>query len=681
MNLRLEAERAWSLFRSHDVRWLGARVLLEAYKRSGWEARTHRPRAWRPDEWRSAVAPELAGHSPDEMLALWRQGPGAAWGRRRREPDHRAVLKAMLARGAMTSLVHSAEDILAGRFRLFSRHQVTAGFPPAWGADPLGPGGGARGEHWSRVSMGGAGGELKFVWELSRAAWAFTLARAYSVTGEERFAEGFWRLWTSWIDENPPNSTVQWKDGQECAFRLMATSFAVQLCANAAATSGDRFVRHLGAVAALARRIEQGRFYAQLQHNNHSMSEAAGVYTAGVMYPLLREGAEWRARGWQRLIGEADRLLRPDGTFTQKSHNYHRVMLHDYLWAASVADGTGDRFPTGTSARLERATEYLGAVVDADSGGAPNFGANDGALVLPLEEADYQDFRPTLAAARHLAFRSRIGPGQPGEETVLWLFGPAALSPVPVIAPEPAPVALEPGGIYTLRQAHSWVFTHAEAFRDRPQQADQLHVDLWWRGQNVARDPGTYVYFADPRLYAWFRGSRCHNTVSVDGRDQMEPGPRFLWATWAKARARVVGSTSDTPSLELVHDGYQRLAPPVEHQREVQALGGDRWRVVDRLRSSGSHRYTLHWLLLDGPHRQDGLSLVLETPRGPFSLSVSVTGAASMSQALHRAAEGDEAWGWESLHYAERTPALSFLVTAEGADVTFETLLTPGRPS
>jgi hypothetical protein len=678
MNVLRTAERAWGVWRSHDARWLGARLLLEAYKRTGWEARVHRPRPWQREEWRGWVQPALASQSPALLLDQWRQGDGASWGRARRDPELQARLHDALGARGRAALLASAEEILAGRFTLFSRHLVDVGFPPDWGADPFAPDQRrwADDAHWSQVPMTGPrGSELKFIWELSRASWAFTLGRAYATSADDRFADGFWRLWTSWIDQNPPDSTVQWKDGQECALRVVATSFAVQLCAPSAATTPDRFASHLGAIAVMADRIQRGRLYAQLQHNNHSMSEAAGVYTAGVMYPVLRCAAEWRENGWKRLAGEVDRLVRSDGTFSQKSHNYHRVMLHDYLWAASVAESVGDRLDGGTRTRLCRAADYLASVVDPDCGEVPNFGANDGAQVLQLEQATYTDFRPTVACARYLAHGRGPAHGEPGEESALWLFGSRALAARPA-PPEAAPgIELDRGGIYTLRQERSWVFAHAERFEDRPGQADQLHLDLWWRGINIARDPGTFVYFADPELYRWFRGSRCHNTVSVDERDQMEQGPRFLWATRAQGWAR-----AGAGALLMGHDGYGRLSPPVSYEREVRALGADCWRVVDRLHSAGPHRLALHWLLPDLPHRLEGSRLTLETPQGRYSLQVEVVGATRTDATVHRAASGQEAWGWESRHYAERTPALSFLVTAEGAVVRFETVLSPADP-
>jgi hypothetical protein len=684
MNLRRDATRAWGLLLTHSPKWLAVRLLLELYKRSGQEAHAYPPRPWREDEWRGWVGPGWSEATPAAVFAEWRATH--SWGPARRTSAWREKYAQVLDPSARAKLLASAEDILAGRFVLFSWHRVETGFPPRWLVNPMTPQSGSppAGVHWSQVSMrGDSYGELKFVWELSRASWAFTLGRAYAATGDERFAEGFWRLWLDWIESNPPNSTAQWKDGQECAFRIMATTFAVAVCAPAAATTAERFVRHLGTVGALADRIHRGRTYAQLQDNNHSMSEAAGIYTAGVQYPLLRDADGWRRGGWQRLCDEAMRLIRPDGGFTQKSHNYHRVMLHDYLWAASMADTTGERFPPAVQARLEEAADYLDAIVDRDSGQAPNFGANDGALVLPLEEAPYTDFRPTLAAARYLAHGVRPATGRPGEETLLWLFGMPAQS-VTVDAAGPAPaVALARSGIYTLHQEHSWIFCHAERFVDRPGQADQLHLDLWWRGLNMARDAGSYLYFAAPELYSWFRGSRCHNTVTVDGLDQMEPGPRFLWASRANASAQLERNSvsAGVSSLRLTHDGYHRLPSPVSHERRVHPLANDRWLIVDSLSSAGAHRYTLHWLLPDCPFRREAADLVIvDTPHGPYYLQLAVTTAEPAEWSVHRAEEGQPAWGWESRFYGLRTPALSVVMETQGSSVQFVSLFTPHPP-
>jgi len=508
---------------------------------------------------------------------------------------------------------------------------------------------------------GEAYGDLKYVWELSRFGWAFTLARAYAITADERFAEGFWFLWEDWIAENPPHATVQWKCGQECALRMIAVSFAMQVLAYSSATTPARFVLSLGAIAAHAERIAAAGWYARLQTNNHSMSEGAGVFTVGAFFPQLAKAGEWRRYGAVELEHEALRLIRPDGTFVQKSHNYHRLMLHVYLWASSVGNSVGWQFSTIVQRRLESAAKYLTEVLDQDSGRCPNFGNNDGALILPLDESAYDDFRPVVASAWAVmrGVCSHPNPG-PWQEAIFWLAGPnQAAMPANANEPRDPEVEFADGGIYILRQKESWAMFHAEHYRDRPAHADQLHVDLWWRGQNVFRDAGTSLYYGPREQFAWFSGTSIHNTVQVDYAEQMEPGPRFLWAS--RAHARIVENSNVAVVAE--HGGYRRLSQPVTHRRGIQACGDDTWLIWDELTSAaGSHELRLHWLLGDFPIETAADGLQIRTPAGTCFLWTAVDdghGLKSAPPCVLRAAPGLAAPGWQSRHYGETEPAVS----------------------
>jgi len=75
------------------------------------------------------------------------------------------------------------------------------------------------------------------------------------------------------------------------------------------------------------------------------------------------------------------------------------------------------------------------------------------------------------------------------------------------------------------------------SYRNRPNQADMLHLDLWWRGVNVLRDSGSFTYY-DP-LTEWnryFLSAAAHNTITVAGQDQMIKGPRFQWFSLVQSR-------------------------------------------------------------------------------------------------------------------------------------------------
>ena len=87
-----------------------------------------------------------------------------------------------------------------------------------------------------------------------------------------------------------------------------------------------------------------------------------------------------------------------------------------------------------------------------------------------------------------------------GMEELFWLFGPETVSSTREASATYVEVDYENGGIYVRRQPESWMLAHAEDFKERPGQADQLHVDLWWRGLNIARDAGSYLYFGPPEL-------------------------------------------------------------------------------------------------------------------------------------------------------------------------------------
>jgi len=69
-------------------------------------------------------------------------------------------------------------------------------------------------------------------------------------------------------------------------------------------------------------------------------------------------------------------------------------------------------------------------------------------------------------------------------------------------------------------------------------QADQLHVDLWHHGVNIARDAGNLSLQWRPPMEQRISGDWRHNTVIVDGKDQMRRAGRFLWLDWAQASGR-----------------------------------------------------------------------------------------------------------------------------------------------
>ena len=147
-------------------------------------------------------------------------------------------------------------------------------------------------------------GDLKFILEPSRFLFVYPLARAYAISGDQRLAEGFWRAIEDWARNSPPMAGPLWVCGQESSLRILAWSFALHAFIHSPATSAERVALLVEMIAAHAWRTEQTLGYARSQRSNHLISEAVGLWTAGTLYPELKEAAAWQDLG-ARLLREA----------------------------------------------------------------------------------------------------------------------------------------------------------------------------------------------------------------------------------------------------------------------------------------------------------------------------------------------------------------------------------------
>jgi hypothetical protein len=248
-----------------------------------------------------------------------------------------------------------------------------------------------------------------------------------------------------------------------------------------------------------------------------------------------------------------------------------------------------------------------------------------------------------------------------------------------VVAPQRTDLQAEVGGCYTLRSKTGFAFVRCATFRDRPGHADMLHLDLWWRGQNVALDAGTFSYNAPSPWDESLGYTAYHNTVTVDGLNQMDRAGRFLWLPWLHSRVRC---QQRSPEGQLTywegeHDGYQRLESPVIHRRGILRIGDAWWLVLDALSSAGKHDYRLHWLFPDVPFEWDADTgrLILQTAVAPYYVQiapVSHVGTYSLVKA-----DENSPRGWRAPYYYYREPALSVDLEAQADSVSFWTLFGP----
>jgi hypothetical protein len=552
-------------------------------------------------------------------------------------------------------LMAQAEEILNGQVRLFGGPIQPLELIPS-------------GElaHWTQhTGSQHQGKDIKFIWEPGRFGWATILARAYLFSNDEDLSRGFWKLSEDFFQASPPNLGPHWASGQEVALRLISVAFSAGIFLESPHTTPDRLSLLKGVVAAHASRILPTLAYARAQNNNHLISEAVGLYTAAAVLPDHPDAPRWKKEGWHWLHHALQTQITTAGEYIQHSTNYHRLILQAAMFAKRVAEDQFEHFPPESCLRLAAASRWLLALLDPISGGAPNLGGNDGAYILPLTTYPYADFRPVVQAACQAFTDQHPLPPGPGDEMTLWLGG----KPHGDIPETPPP------NILRLSGNQSWGYLRAAHFEHRPAHADQNHLDLWWRGFNIALDPGVYLYNGSPPWNNPLDATSMHNTVTLDQRDQMTKSGQFLWLDWAQAE---VLDTSQDERGRLTwavaqHDGYRRFK--LIHRRTA-AVEGDAWIVRDQIvpyeentKNLSPRDIRLHWLLPDWPWSFSNGVLRLDSGQGDVVIQIRAADS-QLAYSLVRAGEellehgeAEPTRGWVSPTYGQKIPALSLAVS------------------
>jgi hypothetical protein len=613
------------------------------------------------------------------------------WSRRLPFADPRAVAAAMrerLPEGAVRELLEEAQAASRGRIRCFGSKTADFGDPIDWHRNP------GNGERWpSDVPWPSAlrdeprVGEVKLTWEAARFPHAYVMARAaaFSPAAAPELRAALLGQIESFLRHNPYARGLHWFSGQEIALRLMAWVFALDTLLSRGDRGPEASVLVGDGLLAGATHIERHIAYAEKAvYNNHLIAEALALYMVGTLLPDTPGAARWRRRGRDILEEQADRQFYADGAYILQSHNYERGALLYLLWAGAVARAGGDRPARSWTAAIERGLDFLIAHQNPGDGWLPNFGANDGSLPSVLACSAFPDFRPVLQLASLATRGERLFAPGPADEAAAWFLGPSALE-APLRPPTRRSVAFSATGYVVLRGRDDGCFAsfRCGSLRDRFSQIDMLHLDVFWRGRNLLVDGGSYLYNAPGPWHAHFVGTASHNTVVVDGRDQMLLFRRFKALYWTEATLLGFADAQGHAVVTGEHYGYRRHRGGCVHRRSVLFVKDDLFVVADRVLGSGRHRARLQWLGGDFPHQADEASgrLSLETPEGAFGVAVYGADGEPLPGSVARGQESPPR-GWLSRHFGEKVPVPSLAVEAEGeSPIVFLTVAGAGRPA
>jgi len=571
--------------------------------------------------------------------------------------------------------VDEAERLLRHEIQLLHFDPVHLGREIDWHRDPI------TGRTWERLFWTAYNPEKnpgerdsKIVHELNRHQHLPRLAKAYHWTGNERYAGEAVAQLCGWIEQNPPGFGINWQSSLEIGIRAISWLWTLFLLLPSP---------HLDDAA--AQRIGDSLF-AQLEHvhrytsefsspNTHLIGEAAALFIAGIVFRDRRRSAAWMRQGAAILVREADRQILSDGVHGELSACYHCYALDFYLQSLVLADPNHFRFPERIRAKVAGMLNFV-MHLTTPAGKIPLLGDDDGGRALAMQQRNYTSFNDGLGLGAALFQRGdfKHQAGDFREET-FWLLGQEAWEAFDRVksSPPAANQTVFTGAGYAIQRS-GWGRLDSHLVFDTGglgmltgghSHADALSLVLFSGGRELLVDPGTYVYNCAPAWRGYFRSTRAHNTVAIDGLDQAEAGGTFRWNT--RMCTRILRDPSFPPEyLEAEHDGYERLPHGVTHRRRLLHIPGEYWIAVDDFRASGEkrsgqHTFDFHY------HFGAGTDPVLVRPRESDVVILAEQAGLFLGIYGSRAIASELVAGWVSHGYGSRQPTHSLRAALTGS--------------
>lgn len=576
----------------------------------------------------------------------------------------------------------AADCILDGEFDVFAMRPAQLGFPPQWNRDP-------KTRILAPLTFGKAlnyrderlVGDIKYLWEPNRHAELLTLAQAWHLTQDQRYADACCTLLDSWFEQCPYALGPHWTSSLEHAMRLISWSFAWHLLGEQCEPVRERWLTSIYQHC----HFIDGHFSRHSSANNHLLGELTGLFIGATTWPFWLESKSWRETALSELQRQALVQNGSDGVNREQAVWYHHEVADMLLVAGLVARANGLELVAEYWQCVEAMLDYVASIMDV-GGNVANFGDADDAIVARLDPAqDVHVYRSLLATGAVVFERAdlKLKAGAFDDKS-RWLLGDRAAEQFAALeAPaRPLPRREFPvAGYYVLgseldtprelrivadagRLGYLSIAAHGHA--------DALSFTLSAGGEELLIDPGTFAYHTQKQWRDYFRGTSAHNTVRIDGQDQSVPAGNFLWLAHAPVRVIEFTSTPQFDRLVAEHDGYRRLSDPVTHRREiVLEHEAATVTVIDEIFCRGSHAIEMFWHFAEGCEVElDGARAVARPHpnpppqgggqgRGEAQLTMQLP--LGMRTELVRGRE-DAPLGWVSRRFDQRMPTSTLLV-------------------
>lgn len=488
------------------------------------------------------------------------------------QPDKIASFLRTIPESKKRRIIETADLASRGIIIGFSSLQMDYGFPIQWQLNPLTGKSCDINKKWFDIpDFDRERGDIKAIWEISRFSHFFAIAKAYLLTNDNKYADAYFDQIADWVSKNPYSFGANYKCGQECALRMISCLLTYPCFQSRAKEADINNIKSI--IGGSYRKILSNFFYAhRCIRNNHTISELVGM----IIGSWCCKDDNRMKYAYRTLDAVIHEQFLDDGGYIQQSFNYQRLALMDLEIVLALGNKTGMNISNDSKDRVLQCALQLFQCQD-QSGDVPNYGSNDGALILPLTIFGYRDFRPGINAIYYMIRECPLYNDPFLQEELLWLgvlrnndhAFKESINRVSVDYPKT--------GLSVFRSDRHWMMV---VCKREMHHMDNGHIDLWIDGKNILCDAGSYSYASDlgRELYS----NVSHNTAYCKGLTQIRRIGAF--AVYGQPVIKKREWHEDSIEFEVEYStGYS-------HRRNVKA-GNNRYDIFDEVINSGRECY------------------------------------------------------------------------------------------